>query len=216
MLNARALLTPVRRTIRDTLRRYSPVLASRFSSFRLTEDRRLLERVILPYLSDDPSTGRLLFVGCDWYTKPYERLFADAEYWTLDIDASKRCYGARRHIADCLRNLERYVPPGYFDAIVCNGVFMRTAIETRDEAEPSFAACSAALKSGGWFILGWNDTVELRPYPPSESEELAKFAPAAFPPLGSIQVITDTSYRHTFTFFKKPPNPHATSFADVP
>ena len=176
----------------------------------------LLEKVILRHFSEEPATGRLLFVGCDWYTKPYEKLFADREYWTLDIDANKRRYGARRHITDCLRNLERYVPPGYFDAIVCNGVFMRTAIETREEAEPSFAACRAALKLGGWFVLGWNDTAELRPYPPSESEELAKLAPAIFLPLGGSQVITDTSYRHTFTFFRKLLRPLEPSCADVP
>jgi len=216
MLNARALITPLRRTVRDTLRRYSPAIASRFSSFRLTEDRMLLEKVILRHFSEEPATERLLFIGCDWYTKPYEKLFADREYWTLDIDADKRRYGARRHITDCLRNLERYVPPAYFDAIVCNGVFMRTAIETREEAEPSFAACRTALKSGGWFVLGWNDTADLRPYPPSESKELAKLTPATFLPLGSSQVVTDTSYRHTFTFFKKLPRPREPSCADAP
>lgn len=204
MNTAQSLLKPARQAVRDLLRRHAPTLASRLGSFRLTEDRQLLESVILTYLRDDPAVARVLFVGCEWYTKPYERLFAGKEYWTLEIDPSKRRYGAARHVVGALLTIDTHVPADYFDAIVCNGVFMRTAMEDRDEAEASFAACRRCLKPGGWFVLGWNDTTELRPYPPSESAELARFERAVFPPLGVSELATDTSYRHTYTFFKKP------------
>jgi len=194
----------VRNGVRDILRKRAPVLARRLSTFHLTEDRRLLETVILRSLRDDPDVKRLLFVGCEWYTKPYESLFRGTEYWTLEIDARKRRYGAARHVTDALKNLSRYVEIGYFDAIVCNGVFMKTAIETREEAEPSFENCWRCLRPGGWFILGWNDVDELRPYPPSESASLAAFEPAMFPPLGVSEFVTQTTYRHTYSFFRRP------------
>jgi SAM-dependent methyltransferase len=201
------LIAPTRRAIRDTLRTYAPTLACKLGSFHQTEDRRLLETVIFRYLADEAAAERLLFVGCDWYTKPYERLLPATEFWTLEIDPDKRRYGARRHITDSLRNLDLHVTPGYFDAIVCNGVFMRTAIETREEAEPSFAACRRCLRDGGWFVLGWNDTDDLRPYPPAESDELAKLERAVFPPMGVQEYLTDTTIRHTYTFYRNPVRP---------
>lgn len=201
---ANGMILQVRNGVRDFVRRRAPSLARRLGSFHKTEDRVLLETVILPYLAKSPEVTKVLFVGCEWYTKLYESLFVSKEYWTLEIDPDKRPFGARHHIVDSLMNLGRHVPSGYFDAIVCNGVFMKTAIETREEAEPSFAACRDALRPGGWFVLGWNDTDELRPYPPSESAVLATFKPAIFPPLQVGEHRTDTSYRHTYTFFRKP------------
>jgi SAM-dependent methyltransferase len=194
----------MKRGTRPFLERNAPSLLRVFGSFHLTEDRRMLETVILSGLRDDPLVSRILFVGCEWYTKPYGKLFRDKEYWTLDIDPDKQRYGARRHVTDALRNLGRHVPENYFDAIVCNGVFMVTAIETREEAEPSFVACRRCLRPGGWFILGWNDTDELRPYPPSDSAALSTFTSTEFPALGAREVLTQTDYRHTFTFYRKP------------
>lgn len=198
------MILQARNRARDFIRRRAPSLARRLGSFHKAEDRVLLEEVILPYFVKSGEVKRVLFVGCEWYTKHYESLFDAKEYWTLEIDPDKRPFGARRHIVDRLVNLGRHVSSDYFDAIVCNGVFMRTAIETREEAEPSFAACRDALRQGGWFVLGWNDTDELRPYPPSESSTLATFAPATFAPLNASEHRTDTSYRHTYTFFRKP------------
>jgi len=191
---------PVCRLIQTRL----PSLARHIDPFHRVEDRRLLVEVIFPYLVADQSIRRILFVGCDWYTKPYEKDFRSKEYWTLEIDPQKRKYGAKRHIVDSLWNLPRHVTPGYFDAIICNGVFMITAIETREAAEPAFLACHICLRSGGLFVLGWNDTAELRPYPPEESETLAKFEPFVFPPLSTERHLTNTAYRHVFSFFVKP------------
>lgn len=198
------IVVSARAGVRDFVRRHAPSLACRLGTFRLSEDRRLLEQVILADLRDDPGIRRLLFVGCDWYTTPYQRMFAAKEYWTLDIDPEKRRYGGAHHLVDELKNLRKHASDGYFDAIVCNGVFMKTAIEQAEEAEPSFAACFECLREGGHFVLGWNDVDELRPYPPSQSATLARFERAAFPALGVSEYATDTSYRHTYTFFRKP------------
>jgi len=193
----------VRNAVRKLFHRHAPVLFRHVSSFHLSEDRKLLEAVILPYFASDSSVERVLFVGCEWYTKPYKRLFRSKEYWTLEIDPEKRRYGARRHVVDALKHLRQHAAAGYFDAVICNGVFMKTAIETREEAEPSFEACRECLRAGGWLVLGWNDTDELRPYPPTESAALAKFEQSVFPPLGVSEYATQTSYRHTYTFYRK-------------
>lgn len=190
--------------LRRMLQRRAPTLARAVTDFHLQPDRELLERIILPHLAGATDTDRVLFVGCDWYTKPYRRLFKNRSLWTLDVDPSKRCFGASAHVTDRLCNLRNHVPAGFFDAIVCNGVFMKTAIETYDEAEQSFLACFECLREGGWFVLGWNDTEELRPYPPSESAALARFSPEPFPNLGVAEILTPTEYRHTYNFFRRP------------
>lgn len=204
MESAQSIIMMGRNAVRDFLRRHAPSLARKLGTFHQSEDRKLLETVILARLRDDPEIRRLLFVGCDWYTKPYQHIFAAKEYWTLDVDPGKRRYGGAHHLTDALRNLPQHASADYFDAIICNGVFMKTAIETAEEAEPSFAACFDCLRDGGCFVLGWNDTEDLRPYPPSQSATLARFECTAFPPLGVSEYATDTSYRHTYTFFKKP------------
>lgn len=192
----------------DSLRRFlqthAPTLSRRFSDFHRQPDRKLLETVILAHLAQAPDVKRILFVGCDWYTQPYRQLFRRKIYWTLDIAPNKRRFGAARHVTDRLCNLRDHAPADYFDAIVCNGVFMKTAIETFEEAEPSFEACFECLKVGGWFVLGWNDTEALRPYPPSASPRLARFERADFPGLGVQEVLTPTEYRHTYSFFRRP------------
>lgn len=204
MQGTASVIKRTRNAVRDFCRARAPGLVRHVSTFHLTEDRKLLEAVILTHLCHDPAVKRILFVGCEWYTKPYESRFRSKEYWTLEIDPGKRRYGAPRHVVDALKNLARHAPPDYFDAIVCNGVFMKSAIETREEAEPSFSACEHCLRPGGWFILGWNDTDDLRPYPPSESTVLAALTRTRFPPLGTSEHRTDTSYRHTYTFYRKP------------
>lgn len=190
--------------LRRFLQSHAPTLSRAVTDFHRQPDRRLLETVILSHLAGSPEIERILFVGCDWYTKPYRRLFRRKNYWTLDIDPEKRRFGAPHHVTDRLCNLPHHAPVGFFDAIVCNGVFMRTAIETFEEAEPSFEACFDALRDDGWFVLGWNDTDALRPYPPSASPTLGMFSPARFPPLDAQEVLTPTEYRHTYSFFRRP------------
>lgn len=200
----KSMYTQARNAVRDFVRARAPYLVRYISTFHLTDDRRVLETIILPNLRDDPDVKRILFVGCEWYTKPCETQFRAKDYWTLDIDPNKRRFGARRHIVDALRNLERHSPANYFDAIICNGVFMKTAIETREDAEASFQACWRCMRPGGWFVLSWNDIEELLPYPPSDSLALQAFVRTSFPPLGVSEYRTDTSYRHTYSFFRRP------------
>ncbi len=58
--------------------------------YRRSADRRLLEKKILPHLATLPTCRRVLFIGCDWYTRGYRKFFAQQEYWTLDFDPDKQ------------------------------------------------------------------------------------------------------------------------------
>lgn len=167
-----------------------------------TNDRRVLEDVIFPRLLE-PDCQRILFVGCDWYTRCYNEVFADREYWTIEIDPAKRRYGSINHIVAGLEDIENYFAPGYFDAIVCNGVF-GWGLNDRDAVERAFAGCLYCLREGGLFILGWNDIPERRPFPLEECQALQQFERYTLPALGMSDHRTDTSNRHTFSFYRRP------------
>lgn len=165
-----------------------------------TEDRRVLETVVIPYFRERAS--RVLFVGCDWYTQHYRRLFAEQEYWTIDKDPERRRYGAERHIVGPLAELGRHAA-GPFDVVLCNGVF-GWGLDDPAEVEASFEACRAALAPGGVLVVGWNDVPAKRPFPLESSAALGRFERWAFPPFGTWRHLTATAQRHTFDFYRKP------------
>jgi SAM-dependent methyltransferase len=167
-----------------------------------TDDRRVLDGIILPHLAAAPEFGKVLFVGSDWYTRRYNRVFADKEYWTIDKDPSRARYGASRHVTDVLQNLERHFPPGYFDLILCNGV-LGWGLDDKDDAERAFAACWQGLREGGVFVLGWNNIPRRRPLSLEASTGLARFKPYVFAPLKESRYLTRSRNRHTFDFYVK-------------
>jgi len=168
-----------------------------------TEDRRLLESVLLPYFAKDGAFERVLFVGCDWYTSQYEKLFAGKEYWTLEKEPRRRKHGAARHVTDALVNLGAHFQEGHFDLIFVNGV-LGWGLDDPEEAEASLGACERALRAGGVLVLGWNDVAEKRPLAPEDSRSLGRLRPWVFPPLGAARHATATRNRHTFSFYARP------------
>jgi len=187
-----ALFTAVR-TLRFLLRRHVPLPV---------EDRRVLETRILPYFAERAEYARVLFVGCDWYTKPYEQLFAAREYWTLEVDPARRRFGAARHVTDGLENLAAHFAPGYFDVILVNGV-VGWGLNEASAVERAFEACVERLRAGGALVLGWNDLPERRPFPLEESPALRALEPLPLPPLGGARYETRTRNRHVFAVFRK-------------
>jgi hypothetical protein len=64
-----------------------------------TEDRRILERIILAHYRGDPRIKTVRFVGCDWYTAHYQRrYFAAHDDWTIDPDPTRRKFSAKQHV----------------------------------------------------------------------------------------------------------------------
>ena len=114
-------LNRLRRKLKLALR--NAIMSTGVELYRHTADRRMLEKIILPYFAESHGYERILFIGCDWYTRGYRRYFPEREYWTLDCDPAKQRFGSQRHIVDSMANLANHFPEGQLDLIVCNGVF---------------------------------------------------------------------------------------------
>jgi len=168
-----------------------------------TRDRDTLERVILPAYAARQDIKTVLFVGCAWYTRHYEKMLPGRTYWTMDPDPWKKRFGARRHIVAGLESLDAHIAPGSLDLIVCNGVF-GWGLDDRADCERAFAACFKALRPSGELIIGWNDVLELRPLELATLQSLARFRPLIFGPLGSAQYLANPENRHVFNFYAKP------------
>ncbi len=167
-----------------------------------SEDRRMLECVIIPYYQLSRVHETIVFVGTDWYTQGYARMFARKSYTTIDPDPKRERYGAERHIVDVVGNLERHMAPGSLDVILLNGV-IGWGLNTLEEAEAAFAACHRCLRKGGHFLIGWNDLPEHRPFRIGAAQSLRKFQPLVFLPLDTTEHMIDNEWRHTFSFFYK-------------
>jgi hypothetical protein len=171
--------------------------------FRMkTEDRRILEGTILPAIAQSPEYKRVLFIGCDWYTRGYQRLFAARDYWTMEIDPAKSKYGARQHIVDTAENLALHFRPGSLDFIVCNGV-IGWGLDDRAGIEKMLESCWICLREKGVLMIGWNDVPEHSPVALSDLDALKKFQPYIFPELGKSELLTDSDLRHTYNFYVK-------------
>ena len=167
-----------------------------------TTDRRVLETTVFEYFRSSPDIRSVLFVGCDWYTRHYDRAyFGSKNYWTLDPAASARKFGARRHVIAGLEDLGRHFPARYFDLIICNGVY-GYGLDTRDQCERAFDECYRALSPGGQLVLGWDDIPRRTPVPLDKIESLRRFTKHEFPPLGTWHYVTNTPYRHTYDFYR--------------
>lgn len=159
-----------------------------------TPDRRRLDLDILPVLLARPGCSRILFVGCDWYTRHYEQIFAGKEYWTIEKDPARARFGGPRHVTSDLSSLDSHFEPESLDLIVCNGVLGWGLHEPAD-VERSFSACARALRPGGVLVLGYNDVPEKMPVPIESIRALEAFAPdPSFPE----PISTETYNRHTY------------------
>ncbi len=167
-----------------------------------TEDRRILEKVIFPYLLARSDLNRILFVGCEIYTRGYRRLFRERDYQTIDVNPEHRKYGGRKHITGSFERIGQHYGPATLDVVVCNGV-CGWGLDERHSVDAAIAGTFSALRPGGLFVLGWNDTPQHRPFDFRTSPSLTLFSAFCFPPLDSAEYLTATSSRHTYNFFEK-------------
>lgn len=190
------LLPRLRRTVKSTL------IAAGMDFYIRNEDRRVLEDTILPAIARSPDYGRILFVGCEWYTRGYRKIFSKRDYWTMEIDPSKRKYGAGQHIVDSVENIAQHFEPNSLDFIVCNGV-IGWGLDEPAAIEHTLDSCWLCLREGGVLLLGCNDVPEHSPVPHSELAALRKFQPYNFPELGVAELKIDTELRHRYNFHSK-------------
>ena len=174
-----------------------------------TPDRETLERVILPAYAARAEIQTVLFVGSDWYTRHYERLFAGRLYWTIDPNPWKKRFGGRHHLVDGLERLDTHFEPGSIDLIVCNGV-VGYGLNGQAECERAFTGCFNSLRANGELVLGWNDVPEHRPEVAFDRlPALARFEAKRFDALGTSQYLANPANRHLFNFYIKPGAPTA-------
>ena len=167
--------------------------------------RTILENSILPFLAAQNSGSRVLFVGCDWYTKHYKGYFKKCAFWTIDPDPAKRRFGSKNHIVGYIEQLEKHFSPEYFDLIICNGV-LGYGLNQLTQAEQAFDSCYTCLRRGGRLLIGREDDLTFLPFSNDELQSLHKFVPYFFPPLGTTNYSTKPQYNYTFSFFEKPPD----------
>lgn len=170
--------------------------------YKRSPDRKFLEKKILPHLAALPHCRRVLFIGCDWYTRGYRKFFARQDYWTLDYDPAKQSFGAPQHIVDSMTNLGAHFDADSLDVIVCNGVF-GYGLDDPQAVSQAFDACYECLRSGGILVLGWNDIPERRPFDPLTSPGLQRFKPYVTESIGSSRVAVPMRTRHTYDFLIK-------------
>lgn len=194
---SRSLLARIRgRAIREVKSAFG------IPSYLDCEDRRVLEQLILPYFLSSGEYANILFVGCDWYTEGYNQTFEEKKnLWTIDIALNRRRYGAQQHIVDALQNLQVHFACDSLDLIVCNGVF-GWGLDAKADVEQAFSACGECLRAQGILVIGWDDIDERRPFSLQECESLRAFGRYQFPPLDTSEYLTNTPYRHTFSFFE--------------
>lgn len=169
-----------------------------------TEDRRVLEQIIIPRYCADPAIKTVLFVGCGIYTAHYRRVyFPEVDYWTLDPDPACACYGAEQHVIAPLETLSRNFPAHFFDLIICNGV-VGWGLNAFAQCEAAFSQCYSCLADGGHLLIGWNDIPQRTPVSLAQIPALTRFRKHAFPPFRTWRYLTDTPYRHTYDFYRKP------------
>lgn len=70
-----------------------------------------------------PQVRRVLFVGCDRYTKHFgPSFFNKHDYWTIDASENAAKFGCKHHIVDSVERLDQHFPEAGFDLIFLNGV----------------------------------------------------------------------------------------------
>jgi SAM-dependent methyltransferase len=167
-----------------------------------TEDRRVLERTILPAYAERNDVQRVLFVGCAPYTEPYRHIFRAVDYWTIDPVPSRARHGSEHHIVAPLQQLDRHVQHGSFDLIVCNGV-LGWGLNQMADAERAFVCCETALRDGGELVIGWNDVPGRNRVRPETIAALRRFERQVCPAIGAVRMIVAGPHRHVFDFYRK-------------
>ena len=174
-----------------------------------TEDRRVLECIILPFFADQPDFRCIVFVGCAHYTRSYERLFRKSQkFITIDHSPETKSFGARHHFVAPMGDLDQLLEPASVDLVVCNGV-VGWGLNERGDVERSFEAAFTILRPGGVLLVGWNDEPPHNLLPPGECTVLGRFERYDFEPLQTCEYRVNSlpageDNTHVYNFYRKP------------
>lgn len=166
-----------------------------------SEDRRVLEQAIIPFILSRFEPRTVLDVGREAYEAFYNGFFVGRELWTIDRDPQHACFGSRNHVIADVADLQDHFSPRYFDFVLMNGV-LGWGLNRRVAIEQAMAAIYRVLKPGGVFVLGWNDSPELTPVPLGQIRSLGDFLPCFLEPLNGASFRCSV-YEHTFNVYTR-------------
>lgn len=165
-------------------------------------DRAVLTEQILPGVREEAAGRDVLFVGVEWYTADYPKLFPSGNLVTLDVRQEVAEHGAERHLTVDLRRLDDHVEPERFAAVVCNGV-LGYGVDEADDVRRALDAMQRCVAPGGHVVIGWND-IEGRRVP--QLTELARGAglqPSAGAGLPTPRLGPIGPLRHVYEVFRR-------------
>ncbi len=165
-------------------------------------DRKMLEQVIFPELLRTPDYGRILFVGCAWYTLHYPNIFRDRDFITMEISPEEAQYGGATHIVDSCEQIAQHFQSDSLDVVVFNGVY-GFGLNELSAINRTLKAIHQSLRTNGLLVFGWNDLPATAPYRIEELTGLNAFEPYAFPPIKKAIHESDSKNRHRFHFYRK-------------
>ena len=101
-----------------------------------------------------------------------------------------------------MEDIAKWFARGHLDVIFCNGV-LGWGLNKPDQVHSAFNGAYNVLRSGGVFVLGWNNTPQYRPITPAQVPALQRFTGLMFEPVNATQLPTNTELRHVFNFYAK-------------
>ncbi len=139
--------------------------------FKKQPDRIWLDTQLYPKL-EQLREGRILFVGCAYYTWPtLKRFNKGVELLTVDIDEQNEIWGCKNHLVASILDIDQHTTPHSFDIVLLNGVFGH-GVDSPEMQEQTYKALHTVLKPDGMLLVGWNHDLISDPTELSVSKEL--------------------------------------------
>ena len=177
------------------------------------DDRRVLEQVVFRELIVSGKCRKVLFVGCEFYTKWYPRVFeffTDILFATVEPEPSRARFGSKNH--HTVGTMETLADsPGHrssYDLVILNGIF-GFGMDTPEEKTKAFETAYELLKPGGKFLVGYNDIDRLMDQTVLRDKcqydfdlvDESKFEKSVIPGMEHSDYLTTNLNRHRYVCF---------------
>ncbi|MDX5421585.1 MAG: class I SAM-dependent methyltransferase [Hymenobacteraceae bacterium] len=134
-------------------------------------DRKWFAANLLPRL-ENVRQGRVLFVGCAFYTYKYLKNFNKAvDLITVDYDAHNAMWGGHNHLVADIQQVDRLVEPASVDIVLLNGIFGH-GVNTPEAQTRTYEALHNIMKPDGLLLVGWNHDLSQDPLELDACQEL--------------------------------------------
>ncbi|MBB6610705.1 class I SAM-dependent methyltransferase [Pontibacter sp. Tf4] len=165
--------------------------------FKKQPDRIWLDQHLYPRLAK-LKQGRILFVGCAYYTWESLKYFdKGVDLVTVDIDECNQLWGGKNHLVASILDIDKYVAPHSFDIVLLNGIFGH-GVDTPEMQIQTYKALHQVLKPSGLLQIGWNHDLIPDPTALEISQEL--FVKTSFEGLPERTTFPDST--HVFDFLR--------------